>query len=141
MATSAKTASRKASPAAPRPAAKARVQTKVKPDAEPFVRFYHSPASRDKMHATLSALEQATHPEKHRDDLADLVDELTETGMDYYFLRGLQSAKMGFVAEQSAKLGLLGAVKLITSVSRKFIARMDAAQLTAVSRHIRELTI
>lgn len=149
MVTSAKAIPKKASPAAPKAAAKpaakpvtkTRTQNKAKAGAEPFVRFYHSTALRNRMHATLGALEQASNPEKHRDDLADLVDELTEAGMDYYFLRGLQSAKMGFVAEQSAKLGLLGAVKLITTVSRKFIVRMDSAQLMAVSRHIRELTI
>lgn len=135
MATSAKTVSKKAPAATPKRAAKARA------DAEPFIRFYHSTALRDKMDATLGALEQAAHPETHRDALADLVDELTASGMDYYFLRALQLAKMGFVAEQSARLGMAGAVKLITSVSRKFIERMDAAQLLVVSRHIRDLTV
>ena len=93
------------------------------------------------MHATLNALEQASDPEKHRDDLANLVAKLTQSGMDYYFLRALKSAKVGFVVEQSARLGMSGAVKVITSVSRKFIERMDAGQLTVVCRHIRELTV
>jgi hypothetical protein len=47
---------------------------------------------------------------------------------------------MGFVAEQSARLGMSGSVKLIASVSRKFIVRMDGAQLVVVSAHIRALT-
>jgi hypothetical protein len=46
---------------------------------------------------------------------------------------------MGFVAEQSARMGLSGAVKLISSVSRKFIVRMDQHQLLIVAQHIREL--
>ena len=71
--------------------------------------------------------------------MADLVAELTEAGMDYYYLRALKLAKVGFVTEQSARLGVSGAVMLINSVSRKFIVRMDKAQLLVVARHIREL--
>ena len=108
--------------------------------AEPFLRFYHSDELRAKTLAVLTALEQASDPERHRDTLADLVAELTESGMDYYYLRALKLAKAGFVFEQSARLAMSGAVKLIGSVSRTFIARMDSGQLLVVSRHIRELT-
>ena len=108
--------------------------------AEPSLRFHHSDKLRARTLAVLSALEQASDPEKHRDTLADLVTALTASGMDYYYLRALKLAKAGFVAEQSARLAMSGAVKLIGSVSRTFIARMDSAQLLVVSRHIRELT-
>jgi hypothetical protein len=106
---------------------------------EPFLRFYHSDELRAKTLAVLTALEQAPDPQEHCDKLADLVAELTESGMSYYFLRALKLAKSGFVVEQSARLGMSGAVKLISSVSRGFIQRMSAAQLLVVSRHIREL--
>ena len=72
--------------------------------------------------------------------MADLVQELIEAGMDYYFLRALKMAQIGFVAEQSARLGMSGAVKLISSVSRKFIMHMDKQQLLIVASHIRALT-
>ncbi len=124
--------------AAPRKAPK----PKAKPKAvatEPFLRFYHSAALRARTLAVLGALEEASDPEDHRDSLADLVVELTESGMDYYFLRALKLAKAGFLVEQSARLAMSGAVKLVGTVSRKFIGRMDSAQLLAVSRHIREL--
>jgi hypothetical protein len=145
MALSAKTATKTATKPAPKTPAKTAAKTaakaKVKPvAAEPFMRFYHSEALRAKTDATLGALEVASNPEAHRDRLADLVEELIESGMDYYFLRALKLAKMGFVAEQSARLGMSGSVKLIASVSRKFIVRMDGAQLVVVSAHIRALT-
>jgi len=107
--------------------------------AKPFLRFYHSAALRTRMLAVLTALERAPDPEKHRESLADLVVELTESGMDYYYLKALKLGKPGFVVEQSARLAISGAVRLIGSVSRTFIVRMDAAQLLVVSRHIREL--
>ena len=87
----------------------------------------------------LAALEAAPDHAKHRAALADLVAELTEAGMDYYYIRALRVAQVGFVGEQSARLGVSGAAKLISSVSRKYIMRMDDAQLLIVARHIREL--
>jgi len=54
-------------------------------------------------------------------------------------MRALRQAQVGFVVEQSARMGMSGAVKLISSVSRKFIVRMDRHQLVVVAQHIREL--
>ena len=63
--------------------------------AEPFLRFYHSKALRAKTLAVLSSVEQAKDLQ-HRDELADIVVELTNSGMDYYFLRPLKIANAGF---------------------------------------------
>ena len=107
--------------------------------AEPFLRFHHSPELQARTDAVLTALESSPTLAGHGDALADLVAELTEAGMNYYYLRALKGAQVGFVVEQSARLAMSGAVKLISSVSRKFIVRMDDEQLLAVARHIRHL--
>jgi hypothetical protein len=107
----------------------------------PSLRFYHSEVLREKTHTVLSALEsQPGHP-RHGEAIADLVTHLIEAGMDYYFLKPLKQAEVGFVAEQSARLGISGAVKLVSSVSRKFIIRMDQTQLLVVATHIRSLAV
>ena len=116
-----------------------KVPAASKAAAEPSMRFYHSRALREKTHAVLEALEAAPGHPRHGDALADLVTELIEAGMDYYFMRALKQAKVGFVTEQSARMGMSGAVKLISSVNRKFIVRMDKDQLLVVAQHIREL--
>ena len=116
-----------------------KVPAASKAAAEPSMRFYHSRALREKTHAVLDALEAAPGHPRHGDALADLVTELIEAGMDYYFMRALKQAKVGFVTEQSARMGMSGAVKLISSVNRKFIVRMDKDQLLVVAQHIREL--
>lgn len=115
--------------------------TKSKVAREPSLRFYHSQALRQKTDVVLNALE--AHPSKrnHGEAIADLVTELIDAGMDYYFLKALKEADVGFVAEQSARLGMSGAVKLISSVSRKFITRMDHVQLLVVATHIRALSV
>ena len=115
--------------------------TKANAAGEPSMRFHHSQALRQKTDAVLAALEAHPGKKSHGEAIADLVAELIDAGMDYYFLKPLKEADVGFVAEQSARLGLSGAVKLISSVSRKFITRMDHAQLMVVSTHIRSLSL
>ena len=107
--------------------------------AEPSLRFRHSQELQERTQALLDALEKAADPEDHRDDLSDLVVDLTGVGMDYYFMKPLEQAKVGFVVEQSARLGLSGAVKVIGSVTRKIIGRMNGPQLLVVTAHIRHL--
>ncbi len=133
---------------ATKPAAKATKVSKVAkaPAAkttasqEPSLRFFHSKAVGKRIDGVLGALEKAPEDSKHPEAVADLVAELVEAGMDYYFMVPLKQAQVGFVKQQSARLGLTGAITLINSVSRKFITRMDSAQLLVVAAHIRSLT-
>jgi hypothetical protein len=116
-------------------------KAKATASTTPSLRFYHSDVLREKTNTVLSALEsQPGHPH-HGEAIADLVTHLIEAGMDYYFLKPLKEAEVGFVSEQSARLGISGAVKLVSSVSRKFIIRMDQAQLLVVATHIRSLAV
>ena len=91
------------------------------------------------MDAVLDALEAADDPEDHRAALADLVTALTESGMDFYYMRALKLSNAGFVAQRSAGVGISTAVRMISTVSRQFIMRMDGKQLLAVASHIRGL--
>jgi hypothetical protein len=108
---------------------------------EPFLRFHHSAALRRKTLSVLATLEQAQDATKHRDDLADLVMELTSSGMDYYFMKPLKLASPGFVVEQSANLGLAGVRQVMGSVVRQIIGRMDGPQLVSVCGSIRQLML
>ncbi len=109
-------------------------------NALPFLRFYHSEALRTKTLAVLTALEHSADPTQHREALAQLIVELNDAGMDYFFLRPLKLAKPGFIVEQSAGLGMAGALKVIASVVRNIIGRMDKPQLLSVAASIRKLT-
>lgn len=106
---------------------------------EPSLRFYHSKTLGKRIDTVLSALEAAPEKPQHPEAVADLVAELVDAGMDYYFMVPLKQAEVGFLKEQSARLGMAGAITLINSVSRKFITRMDSAQLLVVAAHIRSL--
>lgn len=142
----------RAKPAAPavtaKPAAPARKPPAAKPKAkaeEPtqgsqaFLRVYHSSALRKQTLLVLGRLEQAADPTQHRADLANLVIDLTKAGMDYCFIQQLKQAKAGFLLQQSASLGMAGAVQVIGGVIRNIIGRMEAPQLLSVSDSIRRL--
>lgn len=105
----------------------------------PSLRFYHSKSLRTKTLSVLDALETAEDATSHRDALAEVVRELTEAGIAYYFVKPVQVAKVGFMAEQSIKLGLAGILRIMGPIVRRVIGGMNAHQLRSVSKHIRHL--
>jgi hypothetical protein len=130
-------------PSKRKPAAKSAQSTKRAPAASesstrPFLRFYHSEALRRKTLAVLTSLESARDPTVHRGALADIAAELTNGGLDYFFLQPLKVAKAGFVVEQSASLGMTGVQQLMGSVIRNVIGRMTGAQLLSVGKSLRQ---
>ncbi len=132
-----------ATPSKRRPAAKSAQSTKLAPAAsgsavKPFLRFYHSEALRKKTLAVLASLESARDPTEHRGALADIAVELTNGGLDYFFLQPLKAAKAGFVVEQSASIGMTGVQQLMGSVVRNVIGRMTGAQLLSVGQSLRQ---
>ncbi len=124
------------------PKAKPRAKRSAKaaaPPARPFLRFYHSESLRAKTLAVLTTLEKANDSKPHRDALAGIVVELTDSGLDYYFMRSLKLAKVGFFVEQTASLGLGAAKQVFASVIRNIIGRLDTPQLLSVCGTIRQL--
>ena len=132
----------------PEPAAKSAKPTKpAKPKAvgaepaKPFLRFYHSADLRKKTLAVLALIEGAPDATAHRGALADIAIELMKSGFDGYFLAPLKKAKAGFLIEQSANVGLMGAQQVVGSVTRNIIGRMDAPQLLSVCGSIRAFMV
>jgi hypothetical protein len=122
-----------------KPPARARVKRSVKASSPPSLRFYHSQSLRTKTLAVLTSLEKAKDRTEYRDALADVVAELTDSGMDYFFLKPLKVAKAGFFVQQSASLGMSAATGVLASVVRSVIGGMDGPQLLAISGYIRQL--
>lgn len=107
--------------------------------SRPFLRFHLSEALRRKTLTVLVAIETDRDAAAHRGALADLVVALTNSGMDGYFIQPLKAAKAGFVIQQSASLGLAGAMQVMGAVIRSVIGRMDSPQVLSVSCSMRRL--
>jgi hypothetical protein len=107
----------------------------------PFLRFHHSEALRKKTLALLGTIEKSDDATEHRDALSDLVVELSNSGLDAFFMKPLKHAKAGFIVEQSANLGMKGVQHVMASVVRKIIGRMGGPQLLSVSGSIRQFML
>ena len=108
------------------------------PSAKPFLRFYHSEELHQRTIVVLTTLENARDPTAHRDALAELAVELTNSGLHYYFIKPLKVAKAGFILEQSASIGMAGVQQVIATVIRNIIARMDGPQLLSIGDSLRQ---
>ena len=124
------------------PTARPRVKRPAKassPSAQPFLRFHFSKSLRAKTLEVLATLEKAQDSRQHSGALADVIVELTDSGMEYYFLRPLKLAQVGFITQQSANLGMAATTRVLASVIRNIIGRMDAPQLRYVCSYVRQL--
>ncbi len=119
-------------------AAKAQKSTEL-PCKKPSFRFYPSRDLHNRLIVILDDIEKSPDSTLHRAKLSDSVKELTTAGFDYYFGRPLKEAKVGFVTQQSANLGLLGVQQVMTPVIRNIIGRLEHAQLQAIAQSIRQL--
>ncbi len=106
---------------------------------QPALRFCYAAELHAKTLNLLETLEQAEDPTQHRSALGDLVVELTKAGLDDYFLKPLQLAKVGFVVQQTANMGIAGANRIMAPMIRTIIGRLDQAQLRTIGGYIRQL--
>jgi hypothetical protein len=110
----------------------------AEPVSKPFLRFHHSHELRVKTLKVLVTVENAEKATVHAGELTELVLELTDPGMDQYFLQSLKATKASFVVQQSAALGLAGVQKVMGTVIRNILGRMDDRQLLVVCGSIRK---
>jgi hypothetical protein len=132
-------------PTPPKPAAKVAAKRAPKKvaaaDAKPFLRFHHSQQLRVKTLEVLESVENAEKPTDFAEHLIDIVLELTDSGMDQYFLQSLKATKANFLVQQSAALGLSGVQKVMGTVIRNIMGRMDDRQLLSVCGSIRQFMV
>lgn len=107
----------------------------------PYLRFHHPAVLRRKTLSVLDALERAPDATEYREALADVVVELTHSGLDSYFMKPLALSRPGFVMQQAANLGMGGVTSLLGSAIRNVIGRMDQRQLLSVCGSIRRFMI
>lgn len=108
------------------------------PGTMPFLRFHHSKELRAKTVRVLETVEGAERAADHSDELTALILELTDCGMDQYFLQPLKATKANFLVQQSAALGLSGVKKVMGTVLRNIVGRMGDRQLLSVCESIRK---
>lgn len=119
-------------------AAKRAPRKSAEPGSKPFLRFHHSQELRVRTLEVLEAVERAERASAYSGQLTELVLELTDSGMDQYFLQSLKATNANFVVQQSAALGLSGVQRVMATVIRNIIGRMDDRQILSVCGSIRK---
>jgi hypothetical protein len=105
----------------------------------PTIHFVYTAALRNKVVKVLDAIESDEDPKSHAEDLGNVVVELTEVGLAYFFLKPLELAKAGFVLRQTGELGMAGTQRMMSPVIRSIIGRLDGEQLQAIAKFMREI--
>jgi hypothetical protein len=103
------------------------------------LRFWLSEDLQGRLTGILAIIETAGEASRHHTELSETIIEVTNEGLDYYFMRSLRLARAGFIVEQSASLGLVGVRRVMAPVIRKIVGRLTHDQLRSVASSIREL--
>ena len=102
---------------------------------EPGARFAFAvpPELAARTEAVVAKLRSDDDRKQHVPELVEVVLELTETGLHYYFLHPLELAKVGVVARSAAKVGIAAAGRGIPVIVQKVVSGMSDDQLLAVA--------
>lgn len=104
---------------------------------KPSIRFTLTKALHNRTVKVIDAIDAAEDPTECRDDLAAIIIELNEKGMDFFFMQPLMKLKMGVVVERTAQVGFNGVTAVMGPTVRGVVRRMDAKQIRKVSKIIR----
>ena len=105
----------------------------------PSLRFYLGADLYRRTDALLTHLEQEDKPTRHAVAFAELVNELTDAGLGYFFVEPLKQANAGFMAQKTAQLGMASVAKIARPIVRKLITGLDDQQLRAVGAYVRRI--
>jgi hypothetical protein len=90
---------------------------------------------------TLAVLRESSDRRRHIPLLSSLISDLTEAGLEYYFVHSLEKAGVGLIGVSTAKLGISSTSKGIPVVISKVVKMMSDDQLAAVADFIDGLLI
>lgn len=73
------------------------------------------------------------------DTLLGVIAELTNTGLDFYFLNPLRRMGAGGMTLKAAEMGVHSTQKGINLVIRKVVQRLEGCQLVAITGFLEEI--
>lgn len=109
--------------------------------AHPRVAFSISPELGERVEAVIEKLRSDSIPKAHVGELVEVVLEMTEVGLEYYYLRPLEVAGVGMMLRSSAKLGIAAAGKSTPMIVRTVVGGMSNDQLLKIANFLDEILI
>lgn len=85
------------------------------------------------------AIEATDKPTKYANTLIDIIYEMTDVGLEYFFLESLRQAKIGKMSQGAIKMGLNSGKKAVLLVASKIIRSMNSEQMTSIAAYMKNI--
>lgn len=105
------------------------------------VAFRITPELAERAQAALRAVREDPSDEYHVEGLVEVILELTERGMDFYYLEPLRRARAGTITTSAARLGIAAAGRGIPTIVRRVVSSLDEEQLLSIAGFVDEILI
>ena len=110
-------------------------------DSANLVAFRISPELMERAQAALRAVREDPSDEDEVNALLEVILELTDHGMDFYYLEPLRRARAGTITTTAARVGLAAAGRGIPAIIRRVISSLDEGQLLSIADFVDEILI
>lgn len=105
------------------------------------VAFEISAELRRRCEEAIAAVRAADEPREHLAELVEAVVELTDTGLDFYFLYPLERVGAGRVARGTAQVGVAAARRGLPTVVRRVVGSLSNGQVLELVDFIDEILV
>lgn len=105
------------------------------------VAFRISPELLERAETALQQVRENPTRPPHVDALVTVILELTDSGLDYYFLEPLRRIEAGAMSMASARLGIAAAGRGLPTIIRRVVASLDEQQILALADFLDELLV
>lgn len=105
------------------------------------VAFRITPELAERAEAAVRAVRRDPSAEDHVEELVEVILELSERGMDFYYLEPLRRAGAGTIATSTARLGIAAAGRDLPTIIRRVLASLDPQQVAAIADFVDEILI
>lgn len=105
----------------------------------PSLRYYLNADLYRRTEDLLAKIEADDKGSRHAADFAELVNELTDGGLTYYFVEPLKQANAGYMAQKTAQIGMASVAKIARPIIRKLIGGLNDEQLKSVCAYVRQI--
>ena len=110
-------------------------------DARSRMAFPIPPDLQKRAEAVIEAIREDPTPRAWADDLAEVIVELTNTGLDSYFLAPLERIEVGSFAFGTARVGVAAAGKSLPTIVRRVVGGMTDDQLKELVEVMDEMMV
>lgn len=103
--------------------------------------FQISPELMRRARQAVAAVRADPGHEPHVEELVEVVVELTDRGLDFYYMEPLRRARAGAMTASAARVGLAAAGRGIPAIIRRVVSSLDEDQIREIADFVDEILV